>query len=337
MLTNICSPSFDPADSYGRLARELSAGLMARGWSINHLGQDAPQHLIKPVTGGLMLGYPTDYQHFGAMPNLGRKIAITMFESTELPPGWADSLNAGAAVIVPAPFLVDIFRASGVTVPIEVVPLGISAAFAAARQRPDDGPFTFLAIADRGRRKGWHKAVLAFDKAFGHDLNYRLILKARSFPLRLDNANIAVIAEDYTDEQMADLYRRCQAMVFPSSGEGFGLPPREFAATGGVALATDWGGTSADISQWGVAIPVGDMVDAWPERADWHGQLGQWADIDVDTLANLMQFVTDNYAYYRAFAVNAGAFARMTYTWGRFVSGALNVLEQGNGNSSNSN
>jgi len=326
-IVNVCTPSFDPCDSYGRIANELSAWLEQHGHLVNHYGMNAPVQAIRPATGGILLGYPTLHKQFGALVNRGVRVALTMFESTLLPDGWSDALNKCDAVIVPSNFLVDIFKANGVTVPIIVVPLGISEAFRHVRQRPDDGPLTFLAIGDRGLRKGWSKAVLMFNRVFGDDMNYRLIIKARDFPANFTNPNIEVIREDYTDEQMAELYGRCHVMIFPSCGEGFGLPPREFAATGGVVMATNWGGTADQLKYWGLSLPY-RMIPAWSDRIDWQKVLGQWSEVDNDSLALLIRDVADNYDSYQQFALQAARFVTERYQWSQFSESVFDIYQQ---------
>ena len=60
----------------------------------------------------------------------------SMYEASLLPAGWAERLNLAHALIVPTPFVADAFRASGVTVPVEVVPDGIDPAAYPYLERP---------------------------------------------------------------------------------------------------------------------------------------------------------------------------------------------------------
>ena len=322
-VVNLFSPNWHPADSYGRIARELASGFETLGIYVNCFGDDAPLKPLKPCVGGIFLGYPTMHEEFIEMFPLaghGHRIAITMFESTKLPDKWAEALNQCDHVIVSARFLVDVFRSSGVGAPISVIPLGMSEAYTkAVTRRNTTDPFTFLAIADRALRKNWDKVLYAFVRAFGDSEKYKLILKRRGQPARFTNPNISFISEDYSDEEMAELYHRCHAMVFPSSGEGFGLPPREFAATGGVSLVANWGGLADDIHQWGIPLPV-LMGDAWREKDEWYGELGQWADIDIDLLAEQMKYIADNFDSYRDFGIRAGGFVRSHYRWQTFCN-----------------
>lgn len=48
-----------------------------------------------------------------------------MFEASRLSASWQARLNTGRVIIVPSVFVADAFRASGVTVAIEIVPDGI--------------------------------------------------------------------------------------------------------------------------------------------------------------------------------------------------------------------
>jgi len=302
-VINICSTTFDPADSYGRIASELATHLSPLT-AINRLslGEDnAPNAVFHPAVGGILLGYPTLHERFGGMVNAGPKIAITMFESTKLPEGWVEALNTCDAVIVPATFLVDIFKQAGVTAPLHVVPLGVSAEFMhyTPRTTPTgDEPFTFITIGDRGRRKGWVEACTAFVRAFGDSPDVKLIIKTRKpLPFGITNSNIQVVTGDMTNAELAELYTTAQVMVCPTHCEGYGLLPREFVATGGLAFVTNWGGTADKLITWGFPIPY-TLESAWEGEEKWYGKLGEWAKPDVEALAHQMRDIEAHYDQY---------------------------------------
>jgi len=291
-LLSIYSPNWGQYDSYGILAQRLAA----RAGVCNRLSPtDEDGTVMIPSPGGIFLGYPTLMKAYSVVAHLGRKVAVTMFESTVLPSGWCETLNMFDAVIVPARFLVQVLIDNGVDVPIHVVPLGVDEAYKQVERPPrGDRPYTFLALADRGIRKGWDTAWHAFRSAFGDSEEYKLILKCREGGMAGVNsadANVEILRADMTVAEMAQLYAECDCFVFPTRGEGFGLPPREFAATGGAVLATHWGGTADDIECWGYRIPY-RMVDAWPFNDEFRGKCGQWAEPDVEKLTGLMRIVS---------------------------------------------
>jgi glycosyltransferase involved in cell wall biosynthesis len=327
---NLGSPNWAWADSYGRVARELDAGLRNLGFPVNTWGDGAPRNHVGIGAGGILLGYPTHHPKFGALLNMGYRMALTMFESNQLPPEWKKHLNQCGDVVVPSRAMLGIFRRSGVKARLHHIPLGISDVYKQIRRRRWDGsrPLTFLALADRGHRKGWWEAVQAFLGAFGEDERFRLILKARHFPLRVENPNIELITGDYTDEEMLNLYHRAHVMLFPTKGEGFGFPPREFVATGGIALATRWGGTADHLDDWGWGIPYEPEI-AWRGREDWHGKLGYWARADSVSLWEIMRDIADNFDGYASQALDKAAFVHDTYRWDDFARSLSLVYTEG--------
>jgi glycosyltransferase involved in cell wall biosynthesis len=319
-VVNVCAPDWTPQESYSRIARALTKGLRAMGYTVNTLGHKAPIRTITPAFGGILLAYPTNFHQWGVMPVVGPKVAVTMFESTQLPDGWAEVLNTCASVIVPSQFLERVFRNAGVTSRIVVAPLGINSAFKFAPRDWSSRPRTFLTIGDRGKRKGWHIAAFAFQKAFGDDMNYRLLIKCRpgSLRFRVSNPNIHLIEGDYSDRKLAALYQEAHFMLFPTAGEGFGLPPREFAATGGISLATAWGGTEDHIDRWGVPIHGFITDTAWKGEGDFEG-LGLWAEVNPDHLAEKLQAIASLDSDWSQKAVLSSVAARRLYTWKNFV------------------
>jgi hypothetical protein len=326
---SIYTPQWDEHDSYGILAGRLARRAEQCFVHVNRIGMQDGGGEVRPVTGGLLLGYPTLHREFGALANMGKRLAITMFESTKLPEGWSAALNRCDGVVVPAQFLVQVFRDAGVTVPVHVVPLGVSEAYGAITRkiRPEKKPFVFLAIADRGMRKGWDLAWHAFRSAFGNSANHKLILKCREgamLNVSSADANVEILRADLDEREMAELYAQCDCMVFPTRGEGFGLPPREFAATGGHVIATRWGGTADDIDLWGYGIPA-KMVPAWMGHERFEA-LGEWAEPDLDQLVHLMRVVAREACY------SDGARARALqwwtahhYCWNRFADRVFEI------------
>lgn len=331
---------FDIADSYGLIACQLARHLTSLGAYVNAValgntqtdGQPADIRAIthQPIRaslGGIVLAYPTAYEKYGPLSMAGARIAISMFESTRLPDGWADSLNRCAAVVVPSQFCKQVFEDAGVVVPIHVIPLGINEEYRPVMRDHSATPFTFLAFADRGQRKGSHEAVQGFLRAFGDDPDYRLILKMRErdVQVRVLNPNIEMVQQDMSADELYKLYQRAHCMIFAAKGEGFGLPPREFAASGGEVIATAWGGLLDDIDEW--AWPL----DCWLEPA-WKGHpkfenanLGYWAKPDIDDLQHIMGFVAQfrepllHLAHHRAPRLHE------LYSWRRFAEGVYDI------------
>jgi glycosyltransferase involved in cell wall biosynthesis len=331
---------YDLADSYGLIACQLARHLTALGARINAFALGEAVHASQPddlrvitgqpiraALGGIVLAYPTAYEKYGPLSMAGPRVAITMFESTRLPEGWADSLNACQAVIVPSRFCRDVFVEAGVEAPVHVIPLGIDETYRPARRSSDSMPYTFLAFADRGRRKGWHEALQAFVQAFGDDSRVRLILKMRARDQRINvlNSNIDMVQQDMSPAALGEFYRQADCMVFPAHGEGFGLPPREFAATGGTVIATNWGGLADDIRAWG--IPLGcSLESAWKGHPKFeHAGLGDWAAPDVDQLATWMQVVADQRTFFAQVSYERAGHVRAMYDWRAFAEGVLEV------------
>jgi len=321
---SVYSPAIMKEDSYGRLAYELVAGLSPHPVNLITMYGGAMRY---PVTGGFLLGYPDKFHKYGVLANSGVRVAITMFESTRIPESWIAPLNACNAVIVPAKFLEKVFRDCGVTVPIHVIPLGISAAYEPI-VRGSANPYTFLTIGDRGLRKGWDSVLFAFVEAFGASDDVRLIIKARpgSMNVTFTNRNVTVIEEDYTDEQMCDLFGRAHCMAFMGR-EGWGLPPREFAKTGGLALALNWGGLADDIEQWGYPVNAWELVPAWEHDPVLEGNNGNWAQVDEKQLAQMMRFVANNRAEMALRGMAASYAVSRLYSWERFAKSCLAVYE----------
>jgi glycosyltransferase involved in cell wall biosynthesis len=176
----------------------------------------------------------------------------SMYEASRLPAGWAERLNLAHALIVPTPFVADAFRASGVTVPVEVVPDGIDPAAYPYLERPaSEGVTTLIvsAVYNRlyglpgiGDRKHLPEAIAAWQQAFAGDPSARLILKCR-FGQRCDfpaDPRIIFVPEEESTRGIAHWYQQADVLLALGS-EGFGLPLIEGMATGlpVIALASE--------------------------------------------------------------------------------------------------
>lgn len=340
---NVCTPgALDQADSYGLLACQLAVGLTRLGCYVNLFslgprevaGQSAELRTIieQPLVatfGQIVLGYPTTFRQHNPLTQLGPRVGITMFESSKIPAIFVPELNQCQAIITPSAFCRTVFAEAGVTVPIHVIPLGINELYQPV-ERSFDGPLTFLAFIDRGLRKGGPTALQAFVAAFGDDPNYQLILKGRKSKITAEilNPNVTLIQEDYSEAQLYALYQRCHVLINPHRGEGFGLLPREFAATGGISLTTAWSGTADDLDQWGIGL------DYTLVKADWAGHnqfskmdLGDWAEVNQQSLVDRLEAIADNRLFYQRQAYRLAGNVHKLYSWEAFAKGVLDVWE----------
>lgn len=341
-VVNIFTPSaLDPYDSFGILSTELARYLTRAGCYVNLFSQgprtfrtqdeEVASIISQPIraaSGGIFLGYPSTYDTYAnPLSRIGPRVGVAMFESTKIPQGWAQALNACHAVITPVRFCRDIFIENGVTTPITIAPLGLDPIYQYAN-RPIDRPLTFIAFIDRGLRKGGIEAMQAFIAAFGDDANYHLILKGRTSKVNAEilNCNVTLIQRDMTKEELYQLYLQADVMIFATKGEGFGWPCREFAATGGLALTTGWSGTADNLTQWGVAIPHRLVQADWSNHGRLEGQdLGLWAEPNHEALVGLLKTIAHNRDWYRTRARVYAHNARRLYSWENFAGQVLDV------------
>jgi glycosyltransferase involved in cell wall biosynthesis len=341
-ITVYTSQHWDFADSYGLIACQLARHLTALGVRVNAMSlgrtvmDSQPDDVravtsrpILPTLGGIAMGYPTNYHHHAPL-HYGPRMALTMFESSKLPQDWIAPLNDMHAVIVPSEFCRTVFMDSGVTAPVHVVPLGVGDIYR-YQERSTGRPLTFLAFLDRGERKGGIVALQAFLRAFGEDERYKLVLKGRTPKkqgFELTNPNIEVILQDYSEQELYELYCRCDVLINPHKGEGFGLLPREFAASGGFALTTGWSGTADAIEQWGYALPYTLETAHWRGNRTLQGQdLGVWAKIDPVRLAHELKMVAATWDYTRTLLPQKAQAARRLYNWRTFAEQVLTIWE----------
>ena len=345
---NICFPqNIDPYDSYGLLGCQLARQLTRLGVYVNlfaHGEEQVPSQdaeirnlvmqPVRPSLGGIFLGYPTGFEaHQNPLLHLGPRVGLTMFESSKIPAGWAECMNKMDSIVTPTQWGKRLFEADGVTVPITVARLGLNPAYRLRSRPPGRHPITFLTFIDRGKRKGGISATNAFIDAFGDSPDVKLIIKGRRAKIKLGfiNPNIETIQKDMTEDELADLYADADVLVNPNMGEGFGLIPREFAATGGIALATGWAGTGEDLEKWGWPLPY-HLVDA-----DWRGArmlegkpLGQWAKPDVHGVSQVMKHVVENIDHYRREAKANAPGLEKFYSWEQYARIILGRWRDGN-------
>ncbi len=279
----------NPYTGYGKIERLLLEGLRASGVEIEM------SHPLALIVGNARWAAAPGRPH-------ARKWLYTMSESTRVSSAWVGAINRHVErVLVPCPGLVEAYRQSGVTVPIHDVG-GAVPPMPFVERDPfappgKSGPFTFLTYSLGDMRKGAELAILAFKRLFGGDKRFRLVVKCRDDETWLSGCRdeqIEVVQGKTSETEWLSLLSRAHAFVFPSRGEGYGMPPREATLTGLPTIATEWLGMW-DVQSWGLPVAVKELrpcvFGEWEANAE--GAL--WAEPDAEALDRQMAWVVERY------------------------------------------
>jgi glycosyltransferase involved in cell wall biosynthesis len=319
--------SFDPCDGYGRQALNMLRALSNAGHDISPLTDEM---LEMPVWAQRLAGVDWSGITISNVPGNsitsvpGRQWAFTMCEEDAVDPVWIKNINDHCErLLVPCPHNVQIFKGAGVTIPIHIVPLGLDAREygplpAAKRKRP----YTFLAFADRGSRKGGSTALLGFGTAFSSSKypDVRLIIKTRAgekLPAFGDE-RITHWAEDCANA--VDLYAQADCLVFPSKGEGWGLPPREAVALGIPAIVPRHTGLEVGIDCWATVILEKQTLEE-------SGMGGSWLVPDWREVSEAMFWCYEHREEARQKAIAGGEWLRKEQTWDHAAQIVTALLE----------
>jgi glycosyltransferase involved in cell wall biosynthesis len=165
------------------------------------------------------------------------------------------------------------------------------------------GPF-FLTVGGQDARKNLRTLYSAMHELWSRGVHFPLVqcgpAPARETRALLGNAPWLRHVGFVTDTQLATLYRRCTALVFPSRYEGFGLPVAEAMRAGAPVICTresslpEVAGSAAHYVAWESASGMATAMQAVAEQdtlraglreAGRHqAELFAWASTARDTL-----------------------------------------------------
>lgn len=247
----------------------------------------------------------------------------TIWETTKLHPEWIPYINNNAdKVLVATEWNAQVFKDSGVTIPIGCVPHCIDKndddmikPYHVANVSDDTYLFGF--VSQWTERKDPLSLLKAYWYAFQNNENVALVMKTyrsnytdsekdviRSTIKRLksmmvfDNfPKLYYISDMLTEDEMRCLFKRIDCYVSLDRGEGWGLSPFQAGAYGKPVIATGFGGVTEYLKEDNSYLvnytltPTHGMP--WSR---WYKSEQLWAQADVHNGAQLMRTVYENQA-----------------------------------------
>jgi glycosyltransferase involved in cell wall biosynthesis len=284
--------------------------------------------VIAPAPGATVLHIGGALDSFAPAKNIAW---WCFWETTKLPAGAVDLMNACGLVIVSCHWSEFHFRRQGVHVPIHVLPCIVAPEFRPIATWPPPAPFTLLAGGEPRNgpgRKGMDLIVETFQEAFPPGEHVRLCLKlgpGAPMPQPADQ-RVSCRNDWITGETLACWYRSGHVFVSASSAEGFGLWPAQALACGIPVIGASYAGQAEYLSAK-VGFPL--VFREGPPSGPIYAGRGKWAVIDRSSLVRQMraarQEFLDGRLAHRAAAAPA---AVATSTGARVTQALLAILPQ---------
>jgi len=287
--------------------------------------QDTLRTNQKKVQGVKSLFESRAYQHFvnlqisyGNLPFMsdipGHPLLYTVWESTKLPSDWLPVMHNAPTIWTPSPCGRHVMIDNGI--PAEkthVIPEGVTTdifnpsvvPLKALSRLPG---FKFLHVGKYEDRKGSELLIRAFDERFHDKKNVFLVLLSHNPFIEGFDSNRAVeqlglrarekilcVSPLADNRQVAALMASCDAAVFPSRAEGWGLPIIEAMACGLPTIVTDYSAPTSYATADNAYLLQYKLVDiTQPYFESNDSTYGQWAEPDRDHLISLMEEIVSD-------------------------------------------
>lgn len=253
-----------------------------------------------------------------SLPNC-KNIGFTMWETTKLPDSWVEACNAMDAIFVPCKWNVDVFRESGVTVPIHVVYPGMDLEEVPELTNPKEktqNKFHFYSIFQWIERKHPLGLIKSYFSEFTGVEDVVLTLKTYRHARIKNNQQVLVneiqqikkdlklkhypeihlLTDFLSHEQMTQIHRKFHCFVLPHRSEGFGMPHMDAMSYGNPTIATNFSGNTDFMRDDNSYLIPYQLTPAcgmsW--YVPWYDGTMYWAEPNLHALAKTMRHVYEN-------------------------------------------
>lgn len=225
------------------------------------------------------------------------------WEESAFPRSYIEEFNRHLdALPVMSTYVQKVMISNGITIPLYIVGVGVDHLLNVKSKKfklPTKKKFKFLHISSCFPRKGVDILLQAYCDTFTREDDVSLVIKTFPNPHNdveeqiasykknnPDIPEIILINRDLSDEYIVDLYQKCDCLVAPSRGEGFGLPMAEAMLFDLPVITTGYGGQTdfcTDETAW--------LIDYYFEKAKTHMGLfnSYWVEPEVAHLSKLLK------------------------------------------------
>lgn len=303
---------------------------------------------------------PDLWQHYTKFERNKYLIGYTVWETSNLHPSWAVACNRANEIWVPCDWNVEVFRDSGVGVPIHKVPHAID--IPDLDIVPDfnlegisDSDYVFYSIFQWQERKNPYGLLAAYTSAFtGVDdvvlvlKTYRndhsgdkstikdLVLQYKKY-MTLDHfPKMYLIVENLSSGAITALHKRGDCFVLLQRSEGWGLSHFEAASMGNPIITPAYGGQTDFLKKDNSYLidyqltPVTGMPWSPYYRGDqW------WCEPNIKQTVDTMRHVYNNRDEAKEKGKRARQYVSDNFTWDRIgdmIVERLRQIDQGGGN-----
>ncbi len=264
------------------------------------------------------------------------KIAFSTTEVDGIPVEWVQCFNEMDEVWVTSEFSKNSFVNSGVQVPVFNIGEGVDPNYFHPEIAPFVNPpkekFRFLSNFAWGRRKGVDVLFEAFRKGLNEGDDVCLMLKTLpsysghnikdELKLVYDRKGAAPVYLydlELQKWELGRLYTTGSVFVWPSRGEGFGLPALEALACGLPVIASNHSAHLEFLTKDGAPRPgvllLSGKVEPYDKGDSIYYPGFNWFNPDVDDLRRLMRQAFNNYEALREKALKSSEDVRKEFDW----------------------
>ena len=263
-------------------------------------------------------------------------IGFTYWETNRISDDWVDGMNQMDEIWTTSKFMKNVFIKSGVTKTVYDFNLGVYPKLYFPHKKKPHTPFTFLSMGGPSMRKNSQMAVDAFLHLFGRDENYKLIYKSNGPPdarLHRGTSNqssihghprIEVIDWKLSESLLSALYDEADCLLYPTSGEGWGLIPFQAIAKGIPTICTN---ATACEEYAEFSVPL-DYKWSKTNMSGIYSNSGKWAEPSFDDLCDKMLYVVKNYDAVSNKTLEGAKYINENITWDKVTKDYVNRLCQ---------